>query len=123
MTDNDDRMTRVEGRLDALGADMGVLKDDVRVLKDDVRVLKDDVRVLKDDVHRLRALYEQHDTQIRMIAEVQAHHGRQLEEHGRLLRDIKQELAPLGDIRDFVRRIGDDHERRLSGLEKHTGIE
>lgn len=116
MTDNDDRMTRVEGRLDALGADMGVLKDDVRVLKDDVRVLKD-------DVHRLRALYEQHDTQIRMIAEVQAHHGRQLEEHGRLLRDIKQELAPLGDIRDFVRRIGDDHERRLSGLEKHTGIE
>ena len=109
MTDNDDRMTRFEQRLDALGGD--------------VRALKDDVGVLKGDVHRLRVLYEQHDTKIRTIAEVQAHHGRQLEEHGTLLREIKQELAPLGDIRYFVHRIADEHERRLSALEKHTGIQ
>jgi archaellum component FlaC len=130
MTDNDDRMTSFERRLDAVGEDVRVLKDDVRGLKDDVRGLKDDVqglkddvRVLKTDVHQIRVLYEHHDTQIQTIAEVQAHHGRLLEEHGTLLREIKQELAPLGDLRDFVRRIADNHERRLSALEKHTGVQ
>jgi chromosome segregation ATPase len=97
--------------------DVRVLKDDVRVLKDDVRVLKDDVRgltdnmrVLTDDVRGLHVLYEHHDSQIRMIAEVQAHHGRQLEEHGQLLREIKVELAPLRDLRDFVGRMAANHE-------------
>ena len=93
------------------------------MLKDDVRVLTDGVRVLKDDVHRLHVLYEEHDTRIRTIAEVQAHHGRQLEEHGRLLREIKQELAPLGDSRDFVRRVAEEHARRLSALATHTRIQ
>ena len=96
MTEGDDRMTAVERRLDAIG--------------DDVRVLKDDVRVLKDDVRGLRVLYEHHDSQIRTIAEVQAHHGRQLEEHGQLLREIKLQLAPLKDLRDFVGRIAANRE-------------
>jgi archaellum component FlaC len=136
MTDNDDRMTRFEYRLDALGKDVCTLKEDVRVLKGDVEVLKGDVGVLKSDVgvlksdvgvlkgevHRLRVLYEEHDTKIQTIAEAQAYHGRQLEEHGKLLREIKQELAPLGDIHDFVRRIAGEHEQRLSALEQHTGI-
>lgn len=108
MAENDDWMTRFEERLDAVGADVGVLKGDVQVLKGDVQ--------------RLRVLYEQHDTKIDTIAEMQAHHGRQLEEHGTLLREIKHELAPLGDIHDFVRPVADEHERRLSALETHTGI-
>lgn len=62
MTASEDKMTAVETRLEAIGGD---------------------VRVLKDDVRGLHVLYEHHDSQIRMIAEVQAHHGRQLEEHGR----------------------------------------
>jgi hypothetical protein len=57
-----------------------------------------------DDLRRLRVLYEHH-------------------EHGRLLREIKQELVPLGDLHDFVRRIAGDHEDRISALEKHTGIQ
>jgi hypothetical protein len=109
MTDHDDRMTAFENRLDAMG--------------EDVRVLKDDVRELKDDVRGLRVLYEHHDAQIRTIAEVQAHHGRILEDHGQLLREIKQELVPLGDLRDFVRRIAHDHESRITVLEKHSGIQ
>jgi chromosome segregation ATPase len=115
MTDNDDRMTRLERRLDALGEDVGVLKDDVRVLKDDVGVVRN-------EVGRLRVLYEDHDTKIDAIAEAQTHHARQLEEHGTLLREIKRELVPLGDLRDFVRRIAEEHEGRLSALENHTGI-
>jgi archaellum component FlaC len=137
MTEHDDRMEAFERHLDAMGEDVRALKDDVHVLKDDVRGLKDDVRGLKDDVRGLkddvrglkdgvgglRVLYEHHDSQIRTIAEVQAHHGRQLEDHGKLLREIKEELAPLRDIQDFVRRIAGDHETRITVLEKHTGIE
>lgn len=137
MTDDDDRMTRFEQRLDALGADVGVLKEDVSVLKEDVSVLKEDVGALKKDVsvlkedvgglknevHRLRVLHELHDSKISAIAEVQTHQGLQLEEHGRLLGEIRQELAPLRDIHDFVRRIAHDHEHRLSALEKHTGLQ
>jgi chromosome segregation ATPase len=106
-----------------LKADVSVLKADVSVLKADVSVLKSDVSVLKDDVRGLRVLYEHHDEQIRMVAEVQAHHGRQLEEHGRLLLEIRQELVPMRALYDFVRRIAEEHDRRLSALEKHTGIQ
>ena len=92
------------------------------VLNGDVRVLKDDVRGLKNDVSGLRVLYEHHDAQIQMIAEVQGHHGHQLDTHGQLLREIKAELAPLRDLRDFVKRIAGEHEHRLTALEKHTGL-
>ncbi|MBI4886726.1 MAG: hypothetical protein HY824_06515 [Acidobacteria bacterium] len=108
-------MNTFERRLESVG-------EDVQVLKADVSVLKTDVRVLKTDVHQLRVLYEHHDAQIQTIAEVQAHHGQLLEEHGILLREIRQELMPLGDLRDFVRRVAYDHEGRLSALEKHSGI-
>ncbi|HEY5618290.1 MAG TPA: hypothetical protein VIK60_10110 [Vicinamibacterales bacterium] len=95
MTEHDGRMTAFGKRLDAMG-------EDVRVLNDDVRVLKDDVRELKGDVRGLRVLYEHHDSQIRTIAEVQAHHGGKLDEHGRLLREIEKDLAPLGAIHGVI---------------------
>ena len=101
MAEGEDRMAAVEKRLDAIG---------------------EDVRQLKDDVRGLHMLYEHHDSQIGMIAEAQAHHGRQLEDHGQLLREIKVELAPLKDLRDFVGRIAANHENRISALEKQTGI-
>ena len=97
--------------------------EDVRVLKDDVRVLKDDVRVLKGDVQRLRVLQEDQETRIQKIAEVQAHHGKKLDEHGKLLLEIKEQLAPLADIADFVRRTSSDHERRIVALEKKAGAQ
>ncbi len=62
-------------------------------------------------------------TAARELAEMMVHQSAQLEEHGKLLREIKQGLVPLGDIRDFVRRIAGEHDRRLSALEKHTGIQ
>ena len=102
MTDHDETMAAFARRLDAMG---------------------DAMRELKDDVRGLRVLDEHHDSQIRTIAEVQAHHGRQLEEHGQLLREIKEKLAPLDVIHDFVRRVADDHERRITTLEKHSGIQ
>ena len=126
--ENDERIGNMEKRLDAMAGDIevlkqdvGVLKEDVGVLKEDVGVLKADVGVLKQDVRSVRVLYEHRDEQIRNIAEVQAHHGRQLEEHGSLLREIKDGLAPMRDLRDFVRRIAENHEARLNALEGRAG--
>jgi hypothetical protein len=79
------------------------------------------VDAIADDVRGLRVLHEHHDALIQTIAEVQAHHGQQLEEHGRLLREIRDELAPLRDLRDFVKRVADNHERRITALEERTG--
>ena len=151
MSENGEQMRTVDERLDSLQAnvgqlqkDVGELKDDVRGLKADVGGLKDDVNGLKadvgglkadvdglkadvgdvkDDVLGLRVLFESHDTKIGTIAEVQAGQGRQLEEHGRLLREIKEELAPMKDLRDFVTRMADNHEQRIGTLEKHAGIQ
>ena len=158
MTENGDRMTAFERRLDTMGEDVRVLKNDVGVLKDDVgglkrdvstlkqdvstlkqdvstlkqdvstlkqdvSTLKQDVGALKDDVQRLRVLQEEQGTRFQTIAEVQAHHGHLLGKHSTLLSEISKQLAPLGDIRDFIRRTADDHEVRISALEKYTGIQ
>lgn len=105
-----ERMDSFERRLDTLGTD-------VRGLRGEVGELRGEVGELRGEVHSLRVVVENHDSQIRLIAEVQAHHGNRLEEHGRLLREIKQDLGPLRDLRDFVARIADDHEQRIKALE------
>ena len=106
MNEADDRLAGVEQRLDDIAGD--------------VQVLKDDVQVLKNDVRGLRVLSEHHDEKIQKIAEVQAHHGRKLDEHGRLLQDIRDQLAPLRDMRDFVQRVAENHEQRIAALEERN---
>jgi phage shock protein A len=51
---SEDRLIRIEAKLDGLVTDVGVLKTDVAVLKTDVAVLKTDVAVLKTDVAVLK---------------------------------------------------------------------
>lgn len=109
MSESDERLDRIERRLDAVGSEVGQLRNEVGELRG--------------EVHTLRVVVEDHDTQIRQIAEVQAHHGRKLDEHGQLLREIKEELWPLRDLRDFVARVASNHEDRLTALEQHTGIQ
>ena len=88
-----------------------------------------------EDLHALRVSYEHHDEQIQRIAEVQGAHGTRLEEHGELLGEIKGELnvvkgelgaikgalKPLPQIHDFVKRIANEHEARITALEKRAG--
>jgi hypothetical protein len=50
-------------------------------------------------------------------------HGRTLEQHGKLLVEIKRAVTPIPALHDFVKRVADEHEPRLTALEKHTGIE
>ena len=112
-----ERMDSFERRLDTLSTDVRGLREDVGELRGEVGELRGEVGELRGEVHSLRVVVENHDSQIGLIAEVQAHHGNQLEEHGRLLREIKQDVGPLKDLRDFVARIADEHEQRIKALE------
>jgi len=70
---------------------------------------------LRLELNKLRLLYEAQGEDIKKIAEVQAHHGRKLD-------DIAEAVGPMKEIGDFVRRVASDHEQRIQKLEKHTGI-
>ena len=122
-----------------LRSDVTELRSDVTQLRSDVTELRSDLTELRGEVQKLRVLGEDNSREIKLIAEVQVQHGERLDEHGRMLaqivRDIEplkvlpeafqhlaRELAPLRDIRDFMQRFGDDHELRITALEKHTGI-
>ena len=69
---------------------------------------------LTGEVQRVRVSEEEHSTQIRLIAEVQTHHGRLL---GRIVRD----LEPLKVLPDLFKQVVQDHERRISALETRSG--
>ena len=67
----DERMTRVETRLDGIVSDIDVLKADVSVLKTDVSVLKADVKELKHDMvgvkQELRAIHHRIDVVVEHV--------------------------------------------------------
>ena len=77
---------------------------------------------LRLELNRLRRLWEKQAEDLQKIAEVQAHHGKKLDEHGKKLDAIAEALKPLGEVQDFIRRIAPNHEIRIEALEKHTGI-
>jgi hypothetical protein len=74
------------------------------------------LRDLKGEVNGLRILGEQNTTDIKRIAEVQVQHGEKLE-------IITRALEPLARIDAFVQLVAREHEKRITDLEKHTGIE
>jgi len=66
---------------------------------------------LETEVQKLRVLEEANATQIKQIAEVQGHHGQKLQQ-------LIEAVEPLKGLPDFVARIADDHEHRITALEK-----
>jgi len=116
MPDTDERLDRIEQRLDSVDDSVGEGRRELAGLREEVaglRGLPEEVRNLRQQVQRLDVLGEARDEKIRLIAEVQSHHGMQLER-------ITKDLEPLREIRDFIRTVADDHERRITALEKHT---
>ena len=77
---------------------------------------------LSGEVQKLRILGEENATDIKRIAEVQVQHGNRLEDHGRKLDEITKALEPLARLDAFVRLVADEHEKRITDLERHTGI-
>ncbi len=133
MSDNHERFDRIEQRLDSVESSVGEVRREVAGLRGDVgelrgevstlsglpdevaklRGLPDEFAKLRNEVNALRVLGEARDGKIQLIAEVQSHHGKGLEQ-------IKKDLEPLREIRDFIRTVADDHERRLTVLEKRS---
>ncbi|HVC20481.1 MAG TPA: hypothetical protein VNE16_10410, partial [Vicinamibacterales bacterium] len=93
--------------------EVGQLRGEVGELRGEVGGLRGEVSELRNEVNTLRVLGEARDEKIQLIAEVQSHHGKELEQ-------IKKNLEPLGEIRDFIRTVADDHERRITALEKRV---
>ena len=77
---------------------------------------------LSGEVHKLRILEERNATDIKRIAEVQVHHGQKLDDHGRKLDEITRALEPLARLDASVRLVADEHEKRITDLERHTGV-
>jgi archaellum component FlaC len=136
VTEGDERLDKVEQRLGTVETGLkevreevgglreavGGLREEVGGLRNEVGGLRGEVGGLRGEVNQLRILGEKNTEDIKKIAEVQAHHGRTLDEHSTKLDAIAKALTPLRDIHDFISRVAPDHELRIGALEKHTGI-
>ena len=60
----------------------------------------------------LQMLGEDSASQIKLVAEVQAHHGSVLDQ-------IKEAMEPLTSLRPLFAQVAGDHERRITALEGH----
>jgi chromosome segregation ATPase len=129
MPDVDQRLDHVEQGLKDLGEriDEQFAKVDQRFTQVDQRFAQVDQQFaqvdrrfgsLEAEVQKLRVLEEQNAAQIKQIAEVQAHHGGVLEEHGSALKRIEEAIEPLKALHEFIPRVADDHERRITALEE-----
>jgi archaellum component FlaC len=116
------RLTSVEKGLSDLGAEVGGLREEVGGLRGEVGGLREEVGGLRGEVQKLRMLGEQNASNIKQIAEVQVHHGNALESHGRKFDEITKALEPLARIDAFVQLVAGEHEKRITDLERHTGI-
>jgi hypothetical protein len=83
-------------------------------------------RSLEKDVAKLRILAEENASAVRLIAEGHGamldSHSRQLDSLGRRLDEVFIALEPLQQIKDFIERVADEHELRITALEKHTNL-
>jgi archaellum component FlaC len=122
MPDVNERLDRVEEGLTKLGQRMDeqFAKVDERFAQVDERFAKVDERFAKIDerfealtseVRQLRVLGEENSSQIKLIAEVQVHHGEKLDQ---LVRDIE----PLKVLPGLFTQIAQNHERRITALEQ-----
>lgn len=108
MPDVDARLGSLEQRLEALGTRM-----DGRFEQVDQRFGS-----LEAEVRKLRVLKEQNASQIKTIAEVQAHHGTVLQQHGDVLARLEKAIEPLTALHAAVQSMLPDHERRIRALEE-----
>lgn len=110
------RLGGVEERLGGVEERLGSVETGLKDVREEVGGLHGEVGGLRGEVSGLRILGEKNADDIRKIAEVQAHHGKKLD-------DITQALAPLARIDAFVTAVAHEHEQRIKALEKHTGLQ
>ena len=76
--------------------------------------VEEQVTEFRSDVQRLRIVGEDNLRQTTLVAEVQAHHGKVLDE-------LRQDVQPLKGLRVLMQQIAQDHERRITALESPDG--
>ena len=139
MTDTDARFDRLEAALDKVAGRLGAVEGkldrvDERVDRVDERLVGVDGRLnqvdgrldqvegklgqVEGEVQKLRVLGEENTRQIKLIAEVQSHHGTVLEQHSRLLEQLISDVQPLKVLPDFLRTVVQEHERRIKALDE-----
>jgi len=112
------RLDKVEGRLGGVEGRLDRVEDQVTGLRTEVTGLTGRIGSLEGEVQKLRVLGEENTQQIKLIAEVQSHHGSVLEQHSRLLDQLVSDVQPLKVLPDLLRTVIQDHERRIAALEK-----
>ena len=114
MPDVEGRLEKVERGLTELSHRMDERFDEVtqRLDKVDERFTKVDERFTNVDQRftQLQVLVEDSASQIKLVAEVQAHHGSVLDE-------IKEAMEPLKGLRPLFEQVARDHEKRITALE------
>ena len=77
--------------------------------------LRGEVGGLRSEVQKLRVLAEQTASDVKLVAEVQGHHSKQL-------REITIALEPLAEMHAFFKLVAGDHEHRIKALEGRVGV-
>jgi hypothetical protein len=108
-------MAEVVERLDSVERRLTSVETGLSDLREQVGGLREEVGGLRGDVHKLRILGEKNETDIMQIAEVQVLHGRKLDE-------ITMALAPLARLDAFLPLVADEHEKRITDLERRSRI-
>lgn len=106
----DERFAQVDQRFDQL--DQRFAQVDQRFAQVDQRFDRVDDRIdsLAADVQKLRVLGEDSASQIKLVAEVQAHQGTVLDK-------LVEALEPLKTLQPLFEQVASDHEQRIAALE------
>ena len=108
-------MADVGGRLGAVEEGLTAVETRLGSVETAVQELRGEVGDLRGEVAKLRVLGEENGGRITLIAEVQSHQGVKLNE-------IADALRPLASIDAFMKLVAHEHERRLTAIEKYTGV-
>jgi archaellum component FlaC len=109
----DERFVKIDERFAKIDERFNQVDERFNQVDERFEAMDERIDSLASDVHKLRVLEEVNSGQIKVIAEVQSRHGEKLDE-------LVKAVEPLHDLRDFVKRVAGDHERRITALEKKT---
>jgi chromosome segregation ATPase len=110
----DHRLETMDQRLETMDHRLETMDHRLETMDQRLETMDQRLDTLAGEVQSLRVLEEENSTQIRLVAEVQTHHGRVLEQ-------IVRDLEPLKVLPDLFKQVAQDHERRITTLERNAG--
>lgn len=105
----------IEKRLGSVEKQVTELRGDFGGLRGEVGELRGEVGGWRGEVQKLRVLAEHTASEVKLVAEVQGHHSKQLAK-------IVIALEPLAEMHAFFKLVAGDHEHRIKALEGRVGV-